>query len=114
MELKFHVNIKGGSMLCVEILKISKYRTMLTDIIHLKESNKRCKEIGYVTIGLLLQQKFVNKTQAAWNIIKKKIGKIETYDKISSLNLENENLKTVKKITYLSINSFCCGMELKR
>jgi hypothetical protein len=57
MELKFHVNIKGGSMLCVEILKISKYRTMLTDIIHLTESNKRCKEIGRVTIGLLLQKK---------------------------------------------------------
>jgi hypothetical protein len=56
MELKFHVNIKGGSMLCVEILKISKYMTMLTDIIHLKESNKSCRETGHVTIGLLLQK----------------------------------------------------------
>jgi hypothetical protein len=65
MELKFHVNIKGRSMLHVEILKISKYRTMLK-ISHLKERNKRCKEIGRVT------KKFLNKVLEIWNIIKKR------------------------------------------
>jgi hypothetical protein len=34
-------------------------------------------------------------------LLKKETGKIETYDEISPLNLENGNLKTAKKITYL-------------
>ena len=54
MELKFHENIQGSSMLYVEMLDISKYGTVAMDI---KESNKRCKEIGHVTRGSLLQKK---------------------------------------------------------